>query len=114
MNNKELAKQLRRNMTPQECKFWELVRAHRFYNLLFRRQHPIGDYIVDFICRSKSLIVELDGGQHNLPEDKLYDERRTAYLESKGYKVLRFWNNEIDNNFEGVYLRLKSELGVKD
>ena len=107
-----LAKTLRKNMTPQERKMWELLRAHRFYGLLFYRQYIIGDYIVDFVCRSKKVIVELDGGQHNISENKELDDKRTLYLESQGYRVIRFWNNEIDNDIEGVYLKLKDFLDL--
>ena len=114
MDNKYiLAKNLRKNMTSQERKLWEILRAHRFYGLFFRRQHPIGNYIVDFICRSKKIIIEVDGGQHNQKLDIKYDNDRTKYLNSKGYHVIRFWNNEIDNNFEGVFLKLKEVFKIK-
>ena len=105
--NTDKAKTLRKNLTPQEYKLWQLIRAHRFYGFYFRRQYPIGDYIVDFICRSKQIIIEIDGGQHNCDNNIEYDKTRTNYLSSKGYKVFRFWNNEIDHNFTGVYLKLK-------
>ena len=105
--NNIIARKLRKNQTPQEQKFWNLVRAHRFYNLEFRRQYPLGDYIVDFICREKKLIVEIDGGQHNSPENVIKDLERTQYLNSKGYKVIRFWNNDIDNNIEGIFDELR-------
>ena len=108
MNDKNIvARKLRKNQTPQERKMWNLLRNHQFYNLEFRRQHPIENYIVDFVCRKKKIIVELDGGQHNENENIVYDEQRTKYLESKGYKVIRFWNNEIDKNFEGVFKELQ-------
>ena len=112
--NTSKARELRKNMTPQEYKLWQILRAHRFYGLLFRRQYPIGDYIVDFICRSKQIIIEIDGGQHNDDFNKLYDEKRTQYLNSRGYKVLRFWNNEIDENIDGVYLKLKECFKILD
>ena len=104
-----LAKQLRQNQTPQEQKLWNIIRNHKFNNLKFKRQQPIGKYIVDFICKDIKLIIELDGGQHNTKENILADEKRTKFLESKGYKVIRFWNNEIDNNIEGVYLELENQ-----
>ena len=81
---------------------WNLLRNHKFYGYEFRRQYPIGDYIVDFICRKKKIIIELDGGQHNELENIEKDKQRTEFLNSLGYKVLRFWNNDIDNNIEGV------------
>ena len=102
-----LAKNLRQNQTQQEHILWNLLRNHKFHNLKFKRQQPLGNYIVDFICKDIKLIIELDGGQHNTKENILVDEERTKFLESKGYKVIRFWNNEIDNNLEGVYLELE-------
>ena len=107
------AKELRKNMTPQERKMWAILRNHNFYNLFFRRQYPIGNYIVDFVCRSKKIIIEIDGGQHNEASEIDYDNCRTKYLETKGYRVFRFWNNEIDNNIEGVYERLLEIFGIK-
>ena len=104
-----LAKQLRQNQTPQEQKLWNIIRNHKFNNLKFKRQQPIGQYIVDFLCKDIKLIIEIDGGQHNTKENILADEERTKFLESKGYKVIRFWNNEIDNNIEGVYLELENQ-----
>ena len=108
--NTNLARELRKNQTPQEKKLWNLLRNHQFYGYEFRRQYPISDYIVDFICRKKKIIIEIDGGQHNEPENIEKDLLRTKFMESKGYKVLRFWNNEIDNNIEGVFEILKIEF----
>lgn len=104
------ARDLRKNMTPQERKIWQFLRKKSINNLKFRRQYPIENYIVDFICNEKMLIIEIDGGQHNEEKNKKYDENRTQFLNSKGYKVLRFWNNEIDNNIEGVYLEILKYL----
>ncbi len=67
---------------------------------MFRKQQPVGPYIVDFVCNSKKLIIEVDGGHH--AEEQEYDAERTQFLENAGYKVLRFWNNEILENIEGV------------
>ena len=96
------AKVLRKNMTAQEKILWNLLRNNKFYGLKFRRQVPIGNYVVDFVCEIHNLIIELDGGQHNKSDNIDYDKKRTKFLESKGYTVLRFWNNEIDNNIDGV------------
>ncbi|HCB11674.1 MAG TPA: DNA (cytosine-5-)-methyltransferase [Cyanobacteria bacterium UBA11991] len=96
------AKKLRNNMTPQEKKLWYYLRNRQIYNCRFRRQSPIGNYIVDFICREKKLIIEIDGGQHNEDKNILYDQKRTEFLQSQGYTVIRFWNNEINDNIEGV------------
>lgn len=101
-----LARNLRKNMTPQEHKLWKILRNRQFKNLAFKRQYPIGNYIVDFICKEKWLIIEIDGGQHNTPEAIEYDNNRTEYLESRGFTVLRFWNNEIDNELDGVFFKI--------
>ncbi len=98
-----LARNLRKKLTPQKEKLWKLLRNKRYKNLKFRRQYPIGKYIVDFICREKRLIIELDGGQHNEPNNIQSDISRSKYIEQYGYTILRFWNNEIDNNIEGVF-----------
>ena len=110
--NVEFARKLRKEQTPQESKFWSIVRNHKFYSLEFRRQYPMGDYIVDFICREKKIIIELDGGQHNELENVEYDIQRSIYLEKRGYKVIRFWNNDIDDNIEGVYEILKNSCNI--
>lgn len=110
--NVEFARKLRKEQTPQESKFWSIVRNHKFYSLEFRRQYPMGDYIVDFICREKKIIIELDGGQHNELENVEYDKQRSLYLEKRGYKVIRFWNNDIDDNIEGVYEILKNSCNI--
>ena len=96
------AKMLRKNMTEQEKVLWNILRSNKFYGLKFRRQVPIGNYVVDFVCEIHNLIIELDGGQHNEPDNIEYDKQRTEFLKNKGYKVLRFWNNEIDDNTDGV------------
>ena len=116
MNKDELkiiARELRANMTPQERKLWQIIRNRKFYGYRFLRQFVIGNYIVDFLCREKSIIIEVDGGQHNQEKDIEYDKIRTEYLNSKGYILIRFWNNEIDNNIEGVYEKLKELFNIK-
>ena len=111
--NTDLARILRKNMTPQEHILWQMLRNHKFYGLEFRRQYPISDYIVDFICREKKIIIELDGGQHNEPNEIISDTKRTDILNSLGYKVIRFWNNEVDNNIEGVMAKIMKECGIQ-
>ncbi len=71
----------------------------------------MGEYIVDFICRQKKLIIETDGGQHNFDDNIEYDKKRTEYLNKRGYTVLRFWNNDIDKNIEGVFVEIEKYLG---
>ena len=111
---KENARYLRKNMTSQERKVWDVIRNRQFYGYRFLRQYVIGVYIVDFICREKKLIIEIDGGQHNEPKNLEYDKQRSLYLESKGYRTIRFWNNEIDNNLTGVYQQLQKEFDIKE
>lgn len=87
-------------MTVAEYKLWQALRGKQIEACRFRRQHPIGHYIADFACIEKALVIELDGGQH---QDQMeYDERRTVYLQFQGWKVLRFWNNDVLSNLEGV------------
>lgn len=95
-------KQLRQKQTPWECKLWQYLRAGRFYGLKFKRQVQVGRYVVDFSCREKKLVIELDGGQHNEETEQLKDFAKQHFLEREGYKVLHFWNNDIDANIEGV------------
>lgn len=104
----EIAKQLRTNQTPEEQQLWYLLRAKRFHGYKFRRQMPIGPFFADFVCYRARLIVELDGGQH--AENTDYDRQRTAWLNARGWKVLRFWNNELRENEEGVLMRILEHL----
>ena len=94
------AKELRRELTPIEKRLWARLRAHRMKGVHFRVQHAIGNYVVDFCAARKKLIIELDGSQHL--EQTEYDAERTRFLESKGYKVIRFWNNDVSNNMDAV------------
>jgi very-short-patch-repair endonuclease len=93
------AKRLRREMTPEEKLLWGQLRDRRLEGHKFRSQQPIGPYIADFVCQEQMLIIEADGSQH---DDSKSDARRDAFLTSKGYRVLRFWNNEITCNLMGV------------
>ena len=101
-----IARKLRKNSTDEERMLWKLLRNRQLNGLKFKRQFPIGDYIVDFVCEEIKLVIELDGGQHNEPKNIMEDNIRTKYIVSKGYKVFRFWNNEIRNNLQGVYENL--------
>ena len=94
------AKELRQNRTDAEKRLWGRLRRKRVDGFRFRQQAPIGKYIVDFVCFEAKLVVELDGGQH--VEQAEYDAKRTGWLESQGFQVLRFWNNEVLGNIEGV------------
>lgn len=108
-----LARNLRKNQTSQEHILWNILRKRQLSGYKFRRQYPIGNYIVDFVCREKKLIIELDGGQHNTIKGISSDNERTEYLYSLGFQILRFWNNEIDNNIEGVYQKIIKTLKDK-
>lgn len=105
-----LAKTLRKNSTIQEKRLWNILKNHKFHGLKFKRQEPLGEYIVDFICKEAKIIIEIDGGQHNEANNKEKDNIRTQYLESKGYKVVRFWNNEVYENIEGVIKTLEENI----
>ena len=103
------AQELRQNQTDAEQKLWFELRGRRLRGYKFKRQIPKGDYIVDFVCEENKLIVEVDGGQHG-DQQVEYDEKRTEYLESEGYQVLRFWNNEVLTNMDGVLIVIVDQL----
>ncbi|OHD63503.1 MAG: hypothetical protein A2176_11380 [Spirochaetes bacterium RBG_13_51_14] len=96
----DFAKQLRKNQTKEERKLWRYLKSKQIQGLKFRRQQPIGSYIVDFVCFENKLVVELDGSQHI--EDKENDIGRDNWLKSQGFSIIRFWNNEVMNNIDGV------------
>ena len=107
---KTFARRLRRNQTDCERRMWFELRDRRFQGLKFRRQMVMGPYIVDFCCPEKKAIVEIDGGHHNIPVNKKRDRERTTFLEAKGYQVIRFWDNEVTQNMNGVLESLRLEL----
>ena len=97
---RKFQKKLRASQTDAEERLWYYLRNRNFAGLKFRRQFILQNYIVDFICLEKNLVVELDGGQHD--EQKAYDDRRTEKIARDGFKVIRFWNDDVLNNIEGV------------
>lgn len=99
--------ELRKNQTPQEVLLWARLRGNQL-GLKFKRQHSIGPYILDFYCPDRKLAIELDGFQHL--ENKEYDEERNRYLLCLEIKTIRFWNNEVNVNMEGVLQKVISEL----
>jgi very-short-patch-repair endonuclease len=101
------AKRLRRDHTDAERTLWSILRSSRLEGAKFRRQQPIGPFIVDFVCQQRRLIVEADGGQHSNNDS---DRRRTKFLEGKGYLVLRFWNNDVLENIDGVAASIAAVL----
>ena len=97
------AKRLRSQMTDTERRLWTQLRAHRMGHTKFRRQQPIGPYIVDFVCFESRLVIEVDGGQH---QDSEPDTVRDAWLRAQGFRVLRFWDNDVLTNLPGVLERI--------
>ena len=95
-----IAKTLRKKSTDAENVLWKQLRRKQLEGLKFRRQQPIDNYVVDFVCFEKRIVIEVDGGQHSIERDK--DSERDNYLVINGFKVLRFWNNEVLQNIEGV------------
>lgn len=108
-HTKNLRKQLRRNQTDAEKKLWDVLRGKKI-GFKFFRQYSIGNYILDFYCPAKRLAIEADGGQHAEEKSLIYDMQRTLFLNEKNIKVLRFGNNSIISNLEGVYQKIIDEL----
>jgi len=100
----KLQQTLRNKISDAEHAVWHLLRCRQISGLKFRRQHPFGDYILDFVCLEKKLIIEVDGGQHG--EQAGYDENRTEKLQTAGFRVLRFWNNGVLKEIESVRERI--------
>ena len=96
------ARKLRRNLTNGERKLWNALRRCQLLGSNFRRQHPIGPYVLDFYCPAIRLAVERDGGQHTYESNRLRDDRRSRWLVENGRKVIRFWNNDVTRNLDGV------------
>ena len=104
------ARELRKNMTPAEKMLWQRLRNYQLDGFYFRRQHPIKYFIADFYCAKADLIVEVDGGIHNNPDNKEWDINRTAELEKLGINVIRFTNEEVLNDIESVIQRIRQQL----
>ena len=104
------AGELRREPTPAESKLWAYLRGNKIQGVNFRRQHAIGNFIVDFVSIKQKLIIELDGSQHLEQERSAYDDERTRYFQSLGYKVVRFWNDAVMNDIDGVIRAIELAL----
>jgi len=104
------ARRLRANQTDVEKRLWSRLRNRGLLGLKFRRQLPLGDFVADFVCADHALVVEVDGGQHASTE--VTDNGRTAWLEARGWRVIRFWNNEVNENLEGVLQAIASACGI--
>ena len=102
------SRELRNNATAAERRLWQFIRNRQLHGIRFNRQVPIGPFICDFVARTQKLIIELDGGQHAVRT--VEDERRTAFLASRGYRVLRFWNNDVLENGDGVLRVIEEAL----
>ena len=100
------AKELRHTETEAEQIIWSWLRTKKLNGVKFRRQEPLGKYIVDFVSFEKKLIIEIDGGQHNQHPEIEHDEVRTKWLENKGFRVIRFWNNDVLLNTDGVIFKI--------
>ncbi|MCI1900254.1 MAG: DUF559 domain-containing protein [Enterobacter sp.] len=99
---------IRSHANARRTTLWYLLRSRRFSHYKFRRQHPVGHYILDFACGEARLVIELDGGQHD--ENQEYDRQRTVWLNQKGWHVIRFWNNELRSNEETVLEKILEML----
>jgi very-short-patch-repair endonuclease len=106
----QIARRLRKTMTRQEVKLWVHLRSWRARGYHFRRQSQRDGFIVDFVCMRHRLVVEVDGGQHNFDAHAARDTIRDGYFEKEGFTVLRFWNNEVDRNLEGVLTLIDEAL----
>ncbi|TPI32589.1 endonuclease domain-containing protein [Mesorhizobium sp. B3-2-1] len=110
--NRGNARKMRKAMTDAELKLWNEIRAHRLMGLAFRRQKPIGGYIVDFACPTKKLIVEIDGSQHATAKASEMDAARTAKLEALGWTILRFWNDDVIRDIDNVCQHIVISAGL--
>ena len=102
------SRELRLNATEAERKLWTQLSARKIAGVRFNRQFPIGPFICDFVSRSAKLVIEVDGGQHAVDVEK--DQARTAYLEAQGFRVIRFWNNDVLDRIEGVVGEIEGVL----
>ncbi len=111
MDNTTKARILRKNQTDAEAELWRRLRGRGLENYKFRRQVPVGPYVADFLCKEAMLIVEIDGSQHLAQVE--YDQHRDAFLRASGYEVVRFWNNEVLMNVNGVLESLTLTLSQR-
>jgi len=109
----ERARHLRRNQTEAEKALWRFLRRKKSDGFHFRRQCPVGPYIADFLCYSARLVIEVDGGQHGSDEGLLHDQKRSEWLNANGFRVIRFWNNDVLANLEGVSEMIEKALCAK-
>ena len=108
--SRRFAKRLRKEMTEAEVILWTFLRRRKLSGFKFRRQHPIGPFIADFVCVSERLVVEVDGATHWTDEELEYDARRTTFLQNKGWRVHRVTNLDVFENMDGVWLAVECRL----
>ena len=113
MADTQRARQLRQIETWAEKLMWRWLRDRRFSDYKFRRQHPIGNYYLDFFCEEAQLNIELDGGQHGFPEQQKHDLEREQFLQSRGIKTLRFWNSQLRRNAQVIRDSIFHELQIR-
>ena len=113
MGDIERARQLRQRETWAEKLMWRWLRDRRFSRYKFRRQHPVGDYVLDFFCEEAELNIELDGSQHGCPEQREHDGRREQFLKSRGIKTLRFWNSRLRRDTQIIRDIIFNELQAR-
>ena len=106
----EFGRSLRKGMTGAENKLWEHLRSKKLNGLKFRRQHPLHNYIADFYCHEKKLVIEIDGAVHTTKDNAEYDKGRTFELQELGVTVIRFWNDEVIDDLEGVLEKIKKAV----
>ena len=109
---KDFARKNRKEMTESETILWNALR-HEIQGYKFRRQHPIGDFIVDFVCLSEKLVIEVDGEYHDEPEQQYDDQIRTDNLQKRGFRLIRFKNDEVNTNIKDVIQRIKKEINTE-
>lgn len=107
---KERRAELRKQQTPSEKQLWSKLRNKQFHNLKFYRQYSVGYYILDFYCPQKKLAIELDGSHHSKPDEIIYDQERTLYLNAAGIDVIRFYNHEIENDLSATLKKITSHI----
>jgi len=108
--NKTLARSLRKSATWAEKELWRHLRNNKMAGLKFRRQQCLGSYVLDFYCPQKRVNIEIDGGQHDMPEQRQHDQKREAFLCLEGIRTIRFWNSQIRENLPGILERIRMEL----
>jgi adenine-specific DNA-methyltransferase len=107
------AKELRKNSTDAERALWRVLRSRQLSGHKFRRQQPLGPFVVDFVCLEARLVVEIDGGQHGEDRQLAYDSRRTVWLQNQNFRVLRFWNHEVLNQLDSVSELIEKALAMR-